>query len=237
MQTVILIPGLAADGAMWAAQRDALAAEFDVRVSDVHFKCETLPAMAAALLAEHPGPLVLCGASMGGIVALEALAQAPDRVRGLALLGTTARPDTPEIAALRAAAFALIEDGRYEEMITGNVPFSFHPERLADAPLVNAYLDMLRRAGAAQLVRQNIAIAARGDRRGLLPAIACPTLVLCGDADVVTTVEASREIAALVPGAQFALVARCGHMLTMERPRKVSAALRAWLGTIPHGPA
>lgn len=234
MQTVILIPGLAADGAMWAAQRDALAARFDVRVSDVHFKCETLPAMAAALLAEHPGPLVLCGASMGGIVALEALAQAPQRVRALALLGTTARPDTPEIAALRAAAFAQIEAGRYEEMITGNVPFSFHPERLDDAPLVNAYLDMLRRAGAAQLVRQNIAIAARSDRRGLLPAIACPTLVLCGDADVVTTVEASREIAALVPDAQFALIARCGHMLTMERPREVSAALLAWLGTIPH---
>ncbi|MEO8124818.1 MAG: alpha/beta hydrolase, partial [Burkholderiales bacterium] len=69
MQTVILIPGLAADGAMWAAQRDALAPVYDVRVSDVHFKCETLPAMAAALLAEHPGPLVPCGASMGGIVA------------------------------------------------------------------------------------------------------------------------------------------------------------------------
>ena len=54
---------------------------------------------------------------------------------------------------------------------------------------------MLRRAGAAQLVRQNIAIAARADRRPLLPTIRCPTLVLCGDADVVTTVDASREIA------------------------------------------
>lgn len=233
MPTVVLIPGLAADGAMWAAQRAALAA-YDVRVSDAHFKCDTLPAMAAALLDAYPGPLILCGASMGGIVALEAVAQAPHRVRGLALLGTTARPDTPEVAALRAAAFAMIDDGRYEEMIAGNVPFSFHADRLGDAPLVNAYLEMLRRAGAEQLVRQNIATAARADRRASLPAIRCPTFVLCGDADVVTTVEASREIAELIPGAEFALIAHCGHMLTMERPAEVNAALLAWLGTISH---
>jgi pimeloyl-ACP methyl ester carboxylesterase len=234
MPTVVLIPGLAADGAMWTAQRDVLgrlrgAQIRDVQISDVHFRHDSLAAMAGALLAEHPGPLVLCGASMGGIVALEAYAQAPDRVQGLALLGTTARPDTPEIAALRAAAFALIEDGRYEEMIVGNVPFSFHPDRLHDAALVNVYLQMLRRAGAAELMRQNIAIAARADRRPLLPAIHCPTLVLCGDADMVTTVEASREIAQAIPGAEFALVERCGHMLTIERPHEVNDALCAWL--------
>lgn len=235
MPTVILIPGLAADDAMWAAQRAALAPSFDVRIADVHFRAESLPAMAAMLLAENPGPLVLCGASMGGIVALEAVAQAPRRVQGLALLGTTARPDTPEIAALRAAAFALIEDGRFEEMISGNVPASFHPDRLQDAALVDTYLAMLRRAGAAELVRQNLAIAARADRRGLLPAIRCRTLVLCGDADRVTTVEASREIAQGVPGAELGLVERCGHMLTIERPREVSDALLRWLAApAPH---
>ena len=235
MPTVILIPGLAADDAMWAAQRAALAPSFDVRIADVHFRAESLPAMAALLLAENPGPLVLCGASMGGIVALEAVAQAPRRVQGLALLGTTARPDTPEIAALRAAAFALIEDGRFEEMISGNVPASFHPDRLQDAALVDAYLAMLRRAGAAELVRQNLAIAARVDRRGLLPAIRCRTLVLCGDTDRVTTVEASREIAQGVPRAELGLVERCGHMLTIERPREVSDALLRWLAApAPH---
>ncbi|MCB2021468.1 MAG: alpha/beta fold hydrolase [Burkholderiaceae bacterium] len=234
MPTVVLLPGLAADGAMWSAQLDALdrlrgTRIEDVQITDAHFRCDALPAMAAALLAEHPGPLALCGASMGGIVALEACAQAPQRVQALALLGTTARPDTPEVAALRAAACALIEGGGFEEMIVGNVPFSFHPDRLHDAALVNLYLDMLRRAGAAQLVRQNIAIAARADRRPMLPSIRCPTLVLCGDADVVTTVEASREIAQSVPGAEFALVERCGHMLTIERPREVSDALCGWL--------
>lgn len=229
MQTLVLIPGLAADAAMWAAQCAALAKRCSVHVTDVHFRRDSLPEMASALLAEHAGELILCGASMGGIVALEVVRQAPERVAGLALLGTTARPDTPAVAALRAAAFALIEQGRYEEMITGNVPFSFHAERLGDAVLVDTYLDMLRRAGPAQLVRQNIATAARPDNRALLAAIRCPTLVMCGDADAVTTVEASREIADAIPTAQLELVARCGHMLTLERPAEVNAALLRWL--------
>jgi pimeloyl-ACP methyl ester carboxylesterase len=63
----------------------------------------------------------------------------------------------------------------------------------------------------------------------LLPTLRCTTLVLCGDADAVTTVAASREIAQLVPGAEFELIARCGHMLTMERPDAVNAALARWL--------
>ena len=80
--------------------------------------------------------------------------------------------------------------------------------------------------------RQNIAIAARADRRALLAAIRCPTLVLCGDADVVTTVDASREIAAGIADAEFTLIERCGHMLTMERPREVNAVLLRWLAAL-----
>jgi pimeloyl-ACP methyl ester carboxylesterase len=226
MPLLILIPGLAADAAMWAAQRTTFRA---ARVTDVHFRFDTLPAMAAALLAEHPGELLLCGASMGGMLALECVRQAPSRVRGLALLGTSARPDTPEIAALRANAFAMIDEGRYEDMITMNVPFSFHADRLAQRDLTEAYLDMLRRAGPGQLKRQNVAVAARPDSRPLLPGVACPTLVMCGDADIVTPLEHSREMAAAIPGAELVVLERCGHMLTMERPDEVNAALGRWL--------
>jgi len=233
MPELVLIPGLAADDSMWPAQRRAFGTA--ARVTDVHFRFDTLPAMAAALLAEHAGELLLCGASMGGMLALECVRQAPARVRGLALLGSSARPDTPEIAALRANAFALIDAGRYEDMITMNVPFSFHADRLGDAALTGAYLDMLRRAGPAALVRQNVAVAARPDSRPLLPAIACPTLVMCGDADLVTPLEHSREIAAAVPGAELVVLDRCGHMLTMERPHEVNAALRGWLARCPSG--
>jgi pimeloyl-ACP methyl ester carboxylesterase len=52
---------------------------------------------------------------------------------------------------------------------------------------------------------------------------------MCGDTDRLTPPECSREIAALVPGAQLEMVPRCGHMLTMERPDVVNATLAEWL--------
>ena len=231
--SLILIPGLACDGALWQALQPALQGLAAVQVSAVHTRHGNLPEMAAALLAEHAGPLVLAGCSMGGMVALHAALQAPQRVRGLALLGSTARADTPELIALRTQACALFAAGRMDEVLRANVLFAFHPLGAARPGLVDEYLAMIRRAGADQLIAQNRAVMARPDLRPDLPRIACPTLVLCGEADGLTPPEVSREMAALIPGARIEIVPGAGHMLTLEQPARVAALLSGWLRTLP----
>src|SRR4051812_46717126 len=207
---------------MWRDQLQALA-DWRPVVTDVHMRHPTIAEMAAALLARHPGPLVLCGASMGGIVAMEVARQAPGRVRGLALLGTTARPETDEMRQVRENAITLFEQGRAAEVLEPNAGMAFHA---ADPALLRRYVDLVLRAGAQQLVRQNRAVIGRPDARPHLPSLACPTLVLCGEDDQLTPIALSREIAQLVPGAEFVAVPACGHMLTMERPEAVNVALR-----------
>lgn len=228
---LLLVPGLAGDATMWRAQRAAMPAALRPLVTAVHTEAEatTVQGMAALLLARHPGPLLLCGASMGGMIAMEAARQAPERIAGLALLGTTARPETPEMRALREAAIALFEQGRVREVIEPNVAFAFHPANAARPALVQDYLDFVLRAGASQLVRQNRAVITRPDARLHLPQRACPVLVVCGEADQLTPLECSEEIAALVPGAELQVLAECGHMLTMEQPERVNALLAQWL--------
>lgn len=228
MTSLVLLPGLAADAAMWRHQLEALRA-YGPTVNDTHTRHGSIEDMARALLQEHAGPLVLCGASMGGMVAMEAARQAPERIRGLALLGTSARPETEDMRALREAAIALFAQGRVKEVIEPNVAFAFHPDHAADATLVASYLDFVLRAGAGQLIRQNRAVIHRPDARAHLAQLRCPVLVMCGDADQLTPPECSQEIAALAPRAQLRLIPRCGHMLTMERPQDVNAALAAWL--------
>ena len=166
---------------------------------------------------------------MGGIVAMEAIRQAPQRIKGLALLGTNARPETDDVRKLRELAVTLFESGRAAEVLRANVPLAFHASRSSDAVLVQTYLDFVLQAGVRQLVDQNRAIMARPDARVHLPSITCPVLVLCGDSDQLTPPECSQEIAALVPRARLVLLPECGHMLTMERPNEVNAALLAWL--------
>jgi pimeloyl-ACP methyl ester carboxylesterase len=226
MPDLILIPGLAGNSAMWQGQLAALAPWQPV-VTDVHTRHDSIEAMAAGLLREHASELVLCGASMGGMVAMEAARQAPDRIAGLALLGTDARPDSPEMIALRTSAIALFAQGRSREVIEPNIAMAFHPD---NAPaLSGAYLEFVLGAGDDQLIRQNRAVIARPDARPHLPRLSCPVLVMCGEADLLTPPERSREIAALVPQARLVLVPRCGHMLTMERPEVVNAELVQFL--------
>ncbi|MBX3657047.1 MAG: alpha/beta fold hydrolase [Ramlibacter sp.] len=232
MAELLLIPGLAADAVMWQSQLHALADPWKPHVAEAHQNEARIEDMAAALLKAHTGPLVLCGASMGGMIAMEMARQAPQRIEALALLGTNARPETPEMHDLREAAIRLFEQGQVREVIEPNVALAFHPAQAANPALVQAYLDFVLAAGTERLIRQNRAVMARPDARLHLPRLRCPVLVMWGDADQLTPPECSHEIAALVPEATRVEVPRCGHMLTMEQPEAVNAALRSWLGRL-----
>lgn len=226
---LVLLPGMACDDALWQHQLPALqsAAPGPVQVADTHARADSLPAMAALLLTEQPGDLLLAGCSLGGMLAMEVARQAPHRVRGLALLGTTARADTPELVALRTAGIAEFEAGRGEALLRANALFAFHPAH--QARLVEAYIAMMLRAGTAALVRQNRAVMGRADLRPTLGAVTCPTLVVGGAQDQLTPRERSREIADAIPGAQLQLLPECGHMLTWEQPQAVTTLLVDWL--------
>ncbi len=230
---VLLLPGLACDGELFAHQQPALQAlGLPLVVSDVHTRRPSLPEMARTLLAEHDGRLCLVGVSMGGMLAMEMQRQAPGRVRGMALLGTTARPDTPELIALRTQACEMFAAGRMDEVLRANLAFAFHPQNASNSALVASYMAMVRRAGADQLIAQNRAVMARVDSRPLLPGAACPVLVLCGQADKLTPPDHAQEMAALLPSAQLGLLPDAGHMLTLEQPEAVSEHLLRWLGPV-----
>ena len=229
--SLVLLPGLAGDARMWADVHSQLDLPLAVTVSQAHSHADdtSISAMARRLLAETDGPLLLCGASMGGMVAMEAVHLAPERVAGLVLCGTNARAETPEMRALRTDAIALFEAGDFADLIRANVEFAFHPDSLRRPGLVQRYVDFVLDAGGAQLARQNLAVTMRPDARVHLPQCACPVLVLCGDSDQLTPPALSEEIAALVPHAELLWVGRCGHMLTMEHPEAVAAQISRWL--------
>ena len=232
MPQLILLPGLACDHRLWEAQWPVLPSTMQPVVTTVHARHDTIESMASALLAEHVGPLVLCGASMGGMIAMEAARQAPGRIAGLALLGTSPRPETPDMRVLRSAAIELFERGDVRDVIEPNVAFAFHPAQAADQAMVQRYLDMVLEAGAAQLISQNRAVMQRPDATRHLATVRCPVLVIYGDSDRLTPPECSLEIVGLLPRADLVRVPTCGHMLTMEKPAFVNAALLRWLQKI-----
>ena len=229
MVSTLLIPGLACDAGLFAHQLPALPGAV---VSMAHADAQTVAEMAARLLAAHAGELLPIGCSMGGMVALEMARQAPQRVRALALLGSSARPDTPELIVLRTQAIAAFEAGRLDEVLNANLMFAFHPLHARQPALVQAYKAMVQRAGVPRLISQNLAVMARADLRPTLRAIDCPVLVACGEADGLTPPEHAREMAALLPRARLEIVPGAGHMLTLEQPARVTALLQHWLARL-----
>ena len=233
---LILVPGLLCDAEVWKHQSSGLQSLTTIAIAD-HGLSDSLEKMAIALLERAPERFALAGHSMGGRAAFEVVRQAPERLAGLALLDTDYMPRRHGEAGEReqAGRYALLHKARTEGMRAMGAEWvqrMVHPERLSDAPLLKAILDMIERMTADVFAAQIKALLARPDSAPLLPVIQCPTLVLCGRQDGWSTLARHEEMAATIPKSSLAVIENCGHMCTMERPEQVTAALMKWLRTI-----
>ena len=228
-ETLVLLPGLLNDAALWARQIAGLSdLADDIRVPDLT-RHETVREIAGAVLADVPGRFALAGLSMGGYVALEIVRQAPDRIERLALLDTSARADDDAQRRRRAGLIQLADMGRFKGVTPRLLPMLVHPSRLDDPTVTGPILEMAARVGRDGFIRQQKAILSRTDSRDLLAAVHCPTLVVCGRQDQLTPLALSEEMAAAIPGAELEIVEECGHLPALERPEATTDLLRRWL--------
>lgn len=228
MTPTLLIPGLICTSELFAGQLPALWPHGPVTVANT-LEGETIADIAAAILRDAPARFALGGLSMGGYIALEIVRQAPHRVVKLALLDTSARPDTPEQTERRQGLIARAGGGDYEGVLAAILPNLLHPDHRGDTALIDLMARMGRVVGPDGFARQQRAIIGRIDSRPFLPAITVPTLVLVGDQDGVTPPEHAHEMADAIPGATLVIVPDAGHVSTLEQPDAVNAALLDWL--------
>ncbi len=227
-EMLIMVPGVNLDGGLFADQRAALEFSHEITIANNHSD-DTIAAMAERLLHKAPDRFALAGLSMGGYVALEVMRKAPERVTRLALLDTTARPDTEETRDRRERMIVLAEGGCFEKTHKMLWDRLVHPDHQEDRILEARVLQMMRATGARAFIRQQRAIMGRKDSRPHLADIKAPTLVLVGREDVTTPVEQAREMADAIPKARLAIVEKCGHLSPLEQPAAVTDALLDWL--------
>jgi len=226
---VVLIPGLLGSARLYAPQLPELWRCGPVTVAD-HTRDDSFGAIVRRMLASAPPRFALVGLSMGGYLSFEVVRQAGERVAKLALLDTSARPDTPEQSAVRRAQVAQAAAGGFAAVVDSQFEGLVHPARRADGALREVNRLMAEDVGAEAFARQQTALIARPDSRPTLGAIRCPTLVLVGAEDQLTPPERAREIADGIRGARLVTVPDCGHLSTLEQPQAVTRALLEWLG-------
>jgi len=232
-QALVLAAGLLCDEEVWQPVAERLADVADVTI--VAFAgCASLGAMAGRLLAAAPPRFALAGHSMGGRVALEAFAQAPERVTRMALLNTGVhRPGAGEPASRRHLARLGEEEGMHA-VVREWLPPMVGARASMDDALMARMAAMVERMAPEDFSAQQEAMLARPDAETPLSALTIPTLLLSSTEDGWSPPAQHEAMLARAPEAMLEIVEGAGHMSPMERPDAVADALRRWLAMPAH---
>lgn len=228
MTPLVFIPGLLCTAELFAPQVAALWPQGPVMVAST-LQGDTIAQLATAILAQAPPEFALIGLSMGGMISLEIMRQAPGRVRKLALLSTSARPASPERTTLFQHLLAQARSGEAVRVMSEGLLAGLHPSHQQDPALRAVKQRMAAALSVEVFARQAEAVRTRPDSRPSLAAIAVPTLVLVGEQDHVMPPDLAQEMATAIAPAHLVVVPECGHAPTLEQPEAVNRALQEWL--------
>ena len=198
--TFVLLHAFPVDPRMWERQLEVVPGAVTPRL---YGRGADVVEWARQILGEVDGEVVAVGASMGGYAALQMARLAPERVRGIALVGSRAAADTPERKRFRDE---LIERFRAGER---------HPQASDDVT-------------TEELIEAQTAIRDRPDATETLRAFPGPVLVCVGDGAEVVPVEAARGDAELAPNGRLEVFAGAGHLLSLEQPERFNQVLRTF---------
>ncbi len=189
---------------------------------------DTIEGMAARALAAADGPLLPVGFSMGAIVALAMARRAPDRIAGAVLIGLNAGADLPERSAHRPAQQAEVRAGELERVLVEELkPNYLSAANRGNAALLALLRDMGLALGPGVFVRQSEALRTRPDLTPALAALDVPVALLCGAEDALCPPAWHERWRRLTGRATLTVVPGCGHMLPLEAPAAVVAAIQS----------
>ena len=225
---LVLLPGTLCDARVWRAQVDALSGQREVLVCPLGDE-ETMQGEATAHLRRLPPRFFLAGFSLGGIVAFEFFRQARERIAGLALIASNARPDPDVSRAKRRSLVAQAKRGDMAGVMRNELLPHYFSELCEHREALSDLIVAMGRATAQRFANQSAYAAERPDSRAMLSSIDVPALILCGQDDRVSPRDCQTEMATAMPHAVLQEVVRCGHFVPLETPDVCSLALQEWM--------
>lgn len=169
---------------------------------------------------------VLCGVSIGGMIAQAAAVQAPDRFSALILADTGMKIGGPDlwnerIAQLKSSGLPAMADAIMERWFP-------EPFRLADAARLGLWRTMVARQDAVGYAAACCALR-DADLTATTPEIAKPVLTLCGSEDQSTPTELVKALTEAIAGARYVEIAGAGHLPMIDKTADTAAAINDFL--------
>jgi pimeloyl-ACP methyl ester carboxylesterase len=211
---LVLIHAMPLDERMWAPQLEALGDEGIETPNLYDLGGASVDEWAAKLLDRYEGELAVVGASIGGYVALAMARAAPERIRGIMLVGSRAADDPPERKAARNDAIRTLEEDGLEAWAP-NAPAPPPAERTVD-----------------EVVRAVTALRDRRDSSDVAASFEGPLWVVAGDGDPFLTVEEAEQIAQSAREGRLEVFEGTGHFPNREQPERFNDLLREFLAAV-----
>jgi 3-oxoadipate enol-lactonase len=239
-ETVVLIHAIGYDLTYWDRQIEALQADYNVVAFDLpgHGRSPgeakdwsfNFAAEAVAGLIEHVSdtPVHLVGISFGGMIAQTTALARPELIRTLTLIGTASTFSEPIREGMRARAQA-VRAGGMEAVLQSSLERWFTPETRARRPDIVDRISKTILADDPEVHAAIWDIISRFEVQDRLSAIKVPTLVLVGERDPSTPPAAASAIAERIPGAKMIVIPDVSHIVTVEAPAAVNAAMQTFL--------
>ena len=175
----------------------------------------------------------LCGFSMGGYIALNAIENYPGRFNALLLCDTNCTGDKPEAKEKRMKAIESIKEKGLElyaeeslKKLFAPISFSKHKEEIAIVK------EMILKTSKQSLYKTLNALAERSETCSKLNQIKVPVLIMVGKEDEITPPEVSLSMHKKIKNSSIHIIDRAGHMSNMENPGQFNEHLMNFLKTI-----
>jgi pimeloyl-ACP methyl ester carboxylesterase len=227
---LVFVPALGSDSRLWQPVIDRIHNLVECTV--IRGSGDSIESMADSVLAQAPDRFYLAGNSMGGYVSLEIALRQTDRVHGLVLLNTSAREAPVDRRKNSIELIEMAEAGQFDtavERISRSVASPGRSDVTATAA------SMAHALGVGVFKSQQLAVLSRIDRRLEIHDIKIPTLVVAGDADLITPAELSQELVESIPDSELSIFSGCGHLSPLEQPAKVASSILHWLLRVDAG--
>lgn len=239
---VIFLHGFPFDKSMWKGQLDSLKCANRVIALDIrgfgksidentHLSIEQFGSDLVSFMDKlNIEKAIICGLSMGGYVALNAIKRFPERFNALILCDTQCIDDTEEVKAKR---FETIDQINIEGATAFNDKFIksvFHPSTIADKKELVESLRSIVFANSKTIITAGLtALAQRAETCSILNTIHVPTLIICGRQDEVTPLVQSELMHKHIVGSKLKIIDNAGHVSNLEHPEEFNKYMLEFL--------
>ena len=193
---------------------------------------DSLGTMAERLLERAPDRFVIAGLSMGGMVAMEAMARAPDRLAGAVLMDTDPTPARSKERDWRKRLVGEVRRKGLAAFVDRFVPSFFAHDAQAAARLGDLVRMTMLSMPVEVFEAQARALDARRDMLDAIRGFPAPVEIVVGAEDRVCPPRLHPPIMDACVDAALTELPGVGHLATLEAPEAVGDRIEALLARI-----